>query len=73
MSARVFWVMAISTLRSPHREDYIPCFDDDGKLNWLDRNNDGVLTRVEWPDERFSRVDFNHDGVLSAYEYGVGR
>jgi len=39
----------------------------------LDANHDGVLTRVEWPDERFSRVDFNHDGVLSAYEYGVGR
>jgi hypothetical protein len=39
----------------------------------LDANHDGVLTRAEWPDERFSRVDFNHDGVLSAYEYGVGR
>ena len=39
----------------------------------LDTNHDGVLTRAEWPDERFSRVDFNHDGVLSAYEYGVGR
>ena len=39
----------------------------------LDANHDGVLTRAEWPDERFSRVDFNHDGVLSPYEYGVGR
>jgi hypothetical protein len=39
----------------------------------LDTNHDGVLTRAEWPDERFSGVDFNHDGVLSAYEYGVGR
>jgi hypothetical protein len=39
----------------------------------LDANHDGVLTREEWPDSRFSSVDFNHDGVLSAYEYGVGR
>jgi len=39
----------------------------------LDANHDGVLTRAEWPDGRFSSVDFNHDGVLSAYEYGVGR
>jgi EF hand len=39
----------------------------------LDANHDGVLTRAEWPDGRFSGVDFNHDGVLSPYEYGVGR
>jgi len=39
----------------------------------LDTNHDGVLTRAEWPDARFSSVDFNRDGVLSAYEYGVGR
>jgi hypothetical protein len=39
----------------------------------LDANHDGVLTRTEWPDDRFSAVDFNRDGVLSAYEYGVGR
>jgi hypothetical protein len=39
----------------------------------LDANHDGVLTRTEWPDDRFSGVDFNGDGVLSAYEYGVGR
>jgi hypothetical protein len=39
----------------------------------LDANHDGVLTRAEWPDGRFSAVDFNHDGVLSPYEYGVGR
>ena len=39
----------------------------------LDTNHDGVLTRPEWPDARFSQVDFNRDGVLSPYEYRVGR
>jgi len=39
----------------------------------LDKNHDGVLTREEDPDPRFSSVDFNHDGVLSPYEFGVGR
>jgi EF hand len=48
--------------------------DPDGPVfERLDANHDGVLTRAEWPDARFSSVDFNHDGVLSAYEYGVGR
>ena len=62
----------VAARTTPIRRSSAP--DPDGPVfARLDTNHDGVLTRAEWPDERFSRVDFNHDGVLSAYEYGVGR
>lgn len=37
----------------------------------LDRNNDGVISRKEWPDgaTRFDRFDTNDDGEISRREY----
>lgn len=41
----------------------------------LDRNNDGTITRDEWPgqSERFDRLDRNHDGVVTRDEIGKRR
>jgi Ca2+-binding EF-hand superfamily protein len=40
-------------------------------FNRADRNNDGVLTRAEWPDNRdsFDVADINNDGVITLAEY----
>ena len=41
------------------------------RLERVDKNGDGVISRDEWPARRsraFDRIDTNHDGVVSADE-----
>jgi hypothetical protein len=43
---------------------------DAGRFRGMDRNRDGVITRVEWRgnDQSFRRHDANNDGVLTGAE-----
>ena len=43
---------------------------DTGRFRGMDRNRDGVITRVEWRgnDQSFRRHDANNDGVLTGAE-----
>ena len=43
------------------------------RFQWMDPDNDGVITRDEWrgSDESFRQHDTNHDGVLSGNEVWV--
>ncbi len=40
------------------------------KFQRLDKNNDGKITRDEWPGrpEGFNRLDLNHDGFITLDE-----
>ena len=42
-----------------------------GRFDDLDRNDDGVLSRREWPlsSTNFARLDVNDDGVISRSEF----
>jgi hypothetical protein len=47
-----------------------PAVDDQGRFAGMDRNGDGVITRLEWRGNRqsFDNQDWNNDGVLSGDE-----
>lgn len=48
-------------------------------FDWLDANNDGVISRVEmvseetWPDDQFRSLDMNRDGVVALTEWHWSR
>jgi len=46
-----------------------------GKLASLDKDNDGLISKEEWPGrpEGFDRLDTNGDGKLDAVELAAGR
>ena len=64
-AAVVFGALAVSVLLPA-----AAAAQDAGRFRGMDRNRDGVITRVEWRgnDQSFRRHDANNDGVLSAAE-----